>query len=177
MQNPNFYYSVLRSPLLDRILSRMNPNTLVRTDLRETIMLPCNLHLGIQTADFPSCLSPTYTEVCKLLSSLHVYLPPTLRYAIHIYVFLSKLKHAYLLLPTRSLEFGIFTLCCGFQNYRKFDSFHNECSVTARTETTQATTTQKHYILTSSQPMWIQANNAYIIIQCQRQKQRRLQWS
>jgi len=56
-------------------------------------------------------------------------------------------------------------------------SFHNECSVTAGTETTQATTLQKHYILTSSQPTWIQANNAYIITQSWRQKQRRLQWS
>jgi len=71
-------------------------------------MLPYHLQLGIQTAVFPSCFSPTYTEVCKLLSS--------------IYVFLSKLKHAYLLLPTRSLEFDIFTPCCGFQNYRKFDT-------------------------------------------------------
>lgn len=66
------------------------------------------------TTRYPNCclpfmfFFPTYTKVCKLLSS--------------IYVFLSKLKHAYHLLPTRSLEFDIFTLYCGFKNYRKFDT-------------------------------------------------------
>lgn len=56
---------------------------------------------------------------------------------------------------------------------KDWHSFYNECSVTTGTETTQATTTQKHYILTSSQPTWIQANNAYIITQYWRQKQRK----
>jgi hypothetical protein len=63
----------------------------------------------------------------------------------------------------------IYTMLWISESQKVWHSFHTECSVTARTHTTQATSMHKHYILTSSQPTWIQADNAYIITQSLRQ--------